>query len=195
MNKYVFILLLLITATACCPYDPPVLIDYGKIPDSILVMVPYQNGQIYKFRHSGGLAIEFTAMRQSNEKWQGCENEWCCQIKYKYEENTTTLIPDYPVFSFGLDLENMHPEAFGFIVRVGYYWFQVPTNGYQSNNCGFADSLLIGDKFYYDVFKIKSIYGTAYDRDTIFADSMYYSYKKGILQVKMSNGEKYSIDE
>lgn len=195
MNKYIFILLLLITATACHPCDPPIFIDNGKIPDSILIMVPYQNGQIYKFRHSGGLTIRFAATRQSTEEWLRCESERCCQFEYKYEENTTTLNPDYPVFSFGFDQENMNPETFGFFARVGYYFFQVPTNDYQSSYCGFADSVLIGDKFYYDVFKIKSIYGTAYDRDTIFADSMYYSYKKGILQVKMSNGEKYSIDE
>jgi len=190
MKNRPFLIILIILLSACWPCAPPVLIDNGKIPDSILAYVPYQHGQTYKFRHSGGLVIKFAASRQSAEQWLRCE--WCCEYEYKFEVNTTTLTPDYPVFSFGFDLSNMTAEIFSLFARVGYYSFQIPTNDYQSNYCGFADSVLVGDKFYYDVFKIKSIY---YDRDTIFADSMYYSYKNGIIQIMMSNGEKYSIHE
>jgi hypothetical protein len=191
---FVFFIILLGSSCRC---DDPVTIDCGKIPDSVLQMVPYQNGQTFKFIHSAGLVINFTASRETREQWLGCNSERCCKYAYKYEVNTTILQPDYPLFSFGFDLSNPGPtpDVFGLGASVGKYWFQIPTDDYQAGYCGFADSILIGDKFYRDVFKIKSIYGSAYDRDTIFADSMYYSYKLGILQIMMSNGEKYSIYE
>jgi hypothetical protein len=184
---------MLILFSSCFRCKPPLLIDNGRIPDSILSCVPYQQGQTLKFRHSGGLVIGFSSTRQSRDEWLRCD--WCCDYEYKFEVNTTTLTPDYPIFSLGFDLSNPDSKGFDFGARVGYYWFQIPSNSYQAAYCGYADSLMIGEKKYYKVFKIKSNYGSSYDRDTIFADSMYYSYKQGLIQIMMSNGEKYSIDE
>ena len=193
MVKNALVLILLALVSSCIRCDPPAIIDYGKIPDHVLKFVPYQNGQNYKFRHSGGLLIGFAAARQSRDEWLRCER--CCDYEYKFEVNTTTLTPDYPVFSFGFELSNMDSVNFGFGAWVGHYWFQIPTNDYQASFCRFADSVLIGDRFYHDVFKVKSNYGSAYDRDTIYADSMYYCYKAGILQIIMSNDERYTIYE
>ena len=178
---------------SCHSCGSRVLIDNGKIPDSILAFVPYQNGQSYQFRHSAGLVIRFSSARQSREEWSLCPEY--CKYETKYEVNSTTLTPDYPVFNFECDLSNLDTVHLSLTAIVGHYWFHIPINDYQSNYCDFADSVLIGKKYYHDVFKIKSDYGFAWDRDTIFADSMYYSYRHGIIQVMMSNGEKYTIYE
>jgi len=183
----------LFVLSACRPCEPPLIIDNGRIPDSILNDVPYQDGHSYKFRHSGGLVIEFASTRQSREEWLRCER--CCKYEYKYEVNSTTLIPDYPVFNFGLDISNPDSANFQLTARVGYYYFYIPAYDYPPENVDFTDSVLLDGKIYRNVFKLKSNYGSYYDRDILFADSMYYSYERGIIQIKMSNGEKYSIDE
>ncbi len=192
-SKIAFVLSFVILFTACHPCDPPATIDNGTMPDQVLNLVPYQNAQTYKFRHSAGLIIEFASARQSREEWLRCEE--CCSVEVKFEVNTTTLIPDYPIFTFSFDLSNMDTVNYSLVASVGYYQFFIPTNINQSRNYEFYDSVMINKKFYRDVFKLKSNYGYYYDRDTIFADSMYYSYERGIIQIKMSNGEKYSIYE
>jgi len=178
---------------SCHPCDPPLLIDNGNIPDSILDLVPYQSGKTYSFQHSGGLVIRFSTARQSREEWLRCER--CCLNETKFEVNSTTLTPDYPIFNFGFELSNPDTVHVSFTAIVGYYWFQIPVTDDQSKLCDFADSVLMDHRFYQNVYKIKSNYGSAYDRDTIFADSLYYSYQDGIIQVIMSNGEKYTIHE
>ncbi len=193
MNKITFLFFVILLVSACRPCDEPIVIDNGKIPDSILSYIPYQNGLNYKFRHSGGLVIGFSAVRASNEAWLECHR--CCKFVYKYEENITTLIPDYPIFNIGFNLANMDSSFCALSAWVGHDGFSIPANDYQAGFVGFADSILIGDKVFYNVFKIKSDYSSGYNRETIYTDSIYYSYQHGLIQIKMSNGEKYTIYE
>ncbi len=192
-GKFILILFL-IYLSGCNPCDEPVLIDHGSLPDTILKYVPYQDGKTYRFHHSAGLIIEFTANRQSSKEWARCEE--CCKYESVYEVNKTRLIPDYPIFDFGFEISNQDTINYFVTARVGKYQFYIPTNTkYTTDYYKFADSILIEKKYYYDVFLLKSNYGSYYDKDSQFVDSMYYSYKLGILQIKMSNGEKYSIYE
>ena len=193
MNKITLAVILILAFSSCWRCDDPIVIDRGKIPDSILSYVPYQNGLNYKFRHSGGLVIGFSAVRASNEAWQECHR--CCKFAYKYEENVTTLIPDYPIFNIGFNLANRDSLFFDFGVWIGRDGFSIPANDYQAGFAGFADSVMIGEKPYFNVFKIKSYYSSGHPRDTLFTDSIYYSYQHGLILIKMSNGEKYTIYE
>jgi len=184
------LLLALVATPACWRCDPPAVIDNGKIPDSILQLVPYQNGVTYLYRHSGGQDIRFTASRQSHEEWLRCER--CCTYEYKFEVNSTILTPDYPVFAFRIDLANPDSVFFDMSACAGYYCFSIPSNDYQLQYSERADSIVLNDTVYRNVFKLKSYYGSYYDRDILFADSMYYSYADGIIRLIMSNGETFT---
>jgi len=192
MRNTILIILVTFFFFGCCPGDS-VTIDNGHLPEKAFGFIPYQDGRIYKFKHSGGLIINYTTRRETREEWNHCEE--CCKYVYKYEVDATTLTPDYPVFDFGFEISNMDTTYFIFTARVGYYQFYIPTNHNQSEYYELFDSVLISNKFYHDVFKLKSNYGSYYDKDSIFADSLYYSYERGILQIKMTNGEKYTIYE
>jgi len=193
MSRNHLLIIILILLFGCNPCDDSITIDNGKIPEKVLKYVPYQNGQIYKFKHSAGLIIEFTTIRQSRDEYSWCEE--CCKYNYKYEVNSTTLTPDYPIFDFGFEISNLDTTYYSFIARVGKYQFYIPTSANSSEYYEFADSILINDKLYFDVFKLKSNYGSYYDKDSLFADSLYYNYELGIIKIKMSNGEKYEIYE
>jgi len=180
----------------CRPCDEPVIIDYGKIPDSVLQWIPYQNGQVYRFRHSAGKVINFTADRQSRQELMDCGNhERCCDYLYKYEVNTTVLIPDYPVFKFEISMANMGGEIQSMGAFAGQNSFILPGRWTPFGQYDFADSVLINERYYYHVLKLKSDNYSDFYHYSIFADSMLFNFERGILQIKMSNGEKYSIYE
>jgi hypothetical protein len=191
--RYALPVLLLLFLGACWPCDPPAVIDLGKIPDSIMQLNPYEDGKIYRFRHSGGLVIEYAASRQSHEEWIRCER--CCTYEYKFEVNSTILTPDYPVSGFRIELANTDSTFCSMGASAGYYYFHLPSNDYQRQYVERVDSVMIDDKVYRNVFKVKSDYGSYYDRDILFADSLYYSYSDGIIRLIMSNGETFTRHE
>ena len=194
MHREFIIILFLVYLSGCTPCAETITIDNGKLPDSVLKFVPYQNGKIYRFQHSAGLIIEFTSSRQTTKELSRCEE--CCKYEYVYEVNKTRLVPDYPVFDFGFEISNQDTINYFLNAQVGKYQFYIPTsNKYPNDYYKLTDSILIEKKYYYDVFLLKSNYGSYYDKDLIYADSMFYSYRFGILQIKMSNGEKYRIYE
>lgn len=179
--------------SACSPCADPILIDRGKIADTALKMVPYQNGKTYRLQHSAGLVISFTATRQSREEYLECEE--CCKYRYKYEVDETTLTPDYPIFNLGFQISNFDSTRLSFSGNAGYYNFHIPSLADGLNIPEFAGSMVLDGREFYDVYRMKSDYGYLSRKDTIYPDSLYYSYGLGIIQLKMSNGERYSIYE
>lgn len=193
MNKMLLIIFSILSIRCTPRCEEPIIIDRGKISERVLSYVPYQNGQTYRFQHSAGLVIIFDSKRQSRNQKIMCEE--CCTSIYNYEVNSTTLTPDYPIFDFGVEILNADTANIHFTARVGHYQFYIPTPLNEAKNNGFVDSVLIKDKVYYNVFKLKSN-SYNYDKiEKISADSLYYNFQQGILQITMSNGEKYTIYE
>jgi hypothetical protein len=193
MKRIFLIFIGVVSFFGCIPCDSPITIDNGVIPLEKLSFVPYQTDKVYRFQHSAGLVIDFNSIRQSHEEWSICEE--CCSNEYKFEVNSTTLTPDYPIFDFGFDISNSDTTYFLCTARIGKYQFYIPTDPNRTDYFQFVDSIFIVGQYYHNVFKLKSDYGSYYDTDSIYADSLYYSYEKGIIQIKMSNGEKYTIYE
>jgi hypothetical protein len=182
-------LFLLLLASCRCP--DPILVDLGSIPDSILARVPYQSGMTYSFKHSGGQVIDFTASRDSKYEQTWCE-EWCCDYVYKYQVNTTTLHPDYPVFDLNLQVSNQNIEYPSIFAWFGHSSFYLPLNPDQFHEAGFSDSLLMGGRWFYRVFSTKMMEG-GFPMGSIYADSLYYNLTEGIIRIIMSNGEFYAV--
>lgn len=188
------ILLILSQLLVNCKCDDPILIDLGPIPGRILSQVPYENGQTYRFKHSGGLVIDFLTSRVSHEEYLWCSR--CCdKFSYKYQVNETTLHPDYPVFDFhiqlsGFDTVNYHPCA-----SIGRSIFILPVLNSSSIENGQADSILMGGKWYYGVHAVKNSNEPMFNRDSIYADSLFYNSGSGIIRVVMTNGEYYQRHE
>jgi len=161
-----------------------------KLPVECLEMVPYKNGQVVKLQHSSGYVISFDVQRETTEYHESCRD--CCEDR-SYEINTTYLIPNYSIFDIQLGISPIDSVNCGFYVYVGRYQFWMTSAMENSEFFQKADSIALNEKVYYDVFKLKSGYGLGYNQDSIFADSLFYNNKYGILQIKMSNGENYTI--
>ncbi|MFO7616956.1 MAG: hypothetical protein R6V75_06865 [Bacteroidales bacterium] len=192
VNSKLFGGMILLLAVASCRCDPPVVIDLGPVPDSILASVPYQNGMTYSFRHSVGQPILFGASRDSREEQTWCE--WrCCEEVYKYQVVTTTLKPDYPVFDLTFVLtsqNNDHPGLYAWIGRSDFYIPLIPDErGWVT--C--SDSLLIGNRWYRDVLRIGRGNSGFLD-GLIYPDTLYYNFSEVIIRITMSNDEYYEID-
>lgn len=176
--------------SSCLPCDT-ITVENGALPDSALSFVPYQNGETYKLKHSNGLIINFETTRSTRDEWSHCTE--CCNYEYHFEINTTRLIPDYPIFDCNFDISNRDTTYFDCYASIGKYGFYIPTSDFQLDYFEKVDSLTLDSVSYYNVFKLKSDYGSYYDQDSIYADSLYYNFQHGILKILMSNGEYYEI--
>lgn len=190
MRTQIFIFFVALFLWGCPPCDP-IILDNGPLPDSILALVPYNNGNVYKLQHSNGKVINFVAHRYSQNEIMECRH--CCDHIFRYETNTTKLTPDYPVFSISFMLSNADTSYFGFSCNVGKYFLNIPVSKNQhSVFVDYADSLQIGEIYYHDVLRIKP-YNNNLWNEPIRVDSVFYNRTEGILLIKMSNNEYYQI--
>lgn len=191
MRTILFLVFLVLLLYGCPPCDDPIVLDNGPLPDSILALVPYEDGNVYSLQHSNGQIINFAASRFSETEVMDCD--YCCDHTISYEINSTKLTPDYPVFSIDFWLSNADTTQYGFSCNVGKYFLNIPVNKNQySVFFNYADSLKIGSTYYYDVFGIKPGNHNLWI-EPIKVDSVFYNRTKGIILIKMSNEEYYSI--
>ncbi len=191
---YLVILQFLLVACPNCP--EPEHIDVGEIPEEILNLVPYQDGESYNFIHSEGQVILFSTQRNTEEEYFSCEN-YCCETIYEYDLNTTRLTPNYTLFPIKIIISTNNfqetPTAYYLNLKIGTGYVQIPQSTENNYNGTFVASININNIDYTNVYKLKaSTYETA---TGIKIDSVYYNYQKGILKILMDNEEYYEIQE
>lgn len=188
MKKYLWILIIImISGCSQCNFTERIIIENGNLPDSALLIVPYQNGKVYKLKHSAGLVINFTANRETTDEITNCVEY--CKYETHYQTNRTTLYPDYPIFNISFEINNLDTNQIFCSALIAKSAFVIPDS---KNNVEKVDSVLVDTTYYKEVFKIKSQHYTYYN-DSIYVDSMYYNYESGILKLIMSNNETYTI--
>jgi len=110
----------------------------------------------------------------------------------RFEENICALKPNYPIFNIEIRISN-HDSAFNVLsIYAGNSYFMFS----HSNQFGFVadtfeDSLVLDNKTFYNVQKMKN-YGYGYNEIQL-ADSIYYNQESGIIKIKLSNGESYTV--
>ncbi|MFC0876342.1 hypothetical protein ACE01N_07090 [Saccharicrinis sp. FJH2] len=217
--KLIYLFYLIIFLYSCKPSCNPTHLDMEAIPDEILNKVPYEDGKIYRFQHSGGKIINFTASRSTSVLTHYDYTN--CQYTFDYQENKTHLSPDYPVFDIDIVLHwiPLFPvEEDPFLVPV---WGQQQYDSYchignsafeyvldtsqLKQNFNFPSYDTNAEKKYLDSVFVDSV---LYDyilifRNDIFVntgefqlkniDSIYFNYDVGLIKIFMSNGEYYKI--
>jgi hypothetical protein len=190
MRQLILICLGLLTLTACPPpCDSYENIAREPVPDSIIAFLPYQNGDIVHFLHSGGHIIDYSVNRWS-EKTK-IEDD-CYTADYHYV--TTKLIPNYSVFEINMNIDNNSNEVYPLQIYIGGYDCYIPTNSNYWIDYNIVDSLEVNNFTYYNVFKLKMNYN--YFSNTsqpISIDSLYFNFTYGILKLKMTNNEFYAL--
>jgi len=192
MQKAAYLLVFLIFMLGCRPCEVTT-IELANIPDTILAKVPYKNGESIIMEHSQGKNIEFIVNRKNTKQQTYCEH--CCKYNYIYEIDETNLTPNYPIFSISFSISGLDTVNYNISSYLGNSSVNIPayynkTNNYY--NTKLEDSILIKDKKYYQIFKIKSSVNDFY-KDLLFVDSIYYNHKFGLLKIIMSNEETYTL--
>ena len=192
MQKTVYLLVFLIFMLACRPCEVTT-IELPNITDTLLAKIPYKNGNSIIMEHSQGKSMEFVVNRKSSKEQTSCEH--CCKYNYIYEVDETDLITNYPIFSISFSISGLDTTNYYIGSYIGNSNVTIPTSYNKTNNYNDAkleDSILIKDKKYYNVFKIKSSVNDFY-KDILFVDSVYYNYKFGLIKIIMSNEETYTL--
>ena len=176
--------------TGCPPPCNHQTLDFGDLPEAALATVPYVDRGTYRFVHSAGQEITYTARRETTtetEYWHECS-------QVIFQKNTTRLTPDYPVFGFDLWIVKHDTASWSVSAAIGTSIFHLPMNHEHYSDYLFFDSLAIGGEYYRDVYQIKRSEGYNDSEDEIRPDSLWYNTGAGILKVSMNNGEFYQID-
>jgi hypothetical protein len=176
-----------------CGCDAPEIIDLGRLPDSVLTQVPYQDGQTYKFRNSRGQIFNFTATRTSHDEYLECEK--CCKIGYKYQVNQTILTPEYPLFDLTIQLSSIDSADYGHFIWVGAYLFYLPKNDLGDTDIEYSDSLQLNNHWFHGVYQMKYPDDPIYISDSVYPSRLYYNFNSGIIQITLNNGEYYQKNE
>jgi len=175
--------------TGCPPDCEQIEYDFGTLPAEALELVPYEDGATYSLRHSAGHEILFYCQRErsiENEYWDHC-------VSVIYEEDITTLSPDYPIFDMAILMRKNDSIHSSVIAHIGQSNFALPhMNDYGVEYAHF-DSLKLDGNWYRDVYAIKSNTSYFSNDSGIFPDSLWYNTTKGILKVGMSNDEFYRL--
>lgn len=175
---------------ACPPKCNNQLIVISPIPDSILNLVPYVDGQKVCLRHSEGAQIVFNCSRRTHTEFDGFD--YGCGNSIEFEVDRTILTPEYPLPDISLSITKIDEEYIDMNL-----WFAGGNFNfifYESK----VDTLIeyvIGDKIFKNVWALKSDHYNSYlNQPELLVDSLYYNADFGVLRIKMNNGETYDYD-
>ena len=205
-----FVMVVLFTG---CPSKEPEYIDLGAIPEHYLATVPYQDGEVFYLQHeSDRVVIPFKVSRR-RVQGQGNSAGFDDYVeKYKpsptvffnYEIDITTCEPDYPLFDIDIRFSN------GYLADSIYYpnydpmspkyaqltchnlYASIPFIGEPTDLFTVLDSLEVNGRTYYEVFEFLN---QGLDWQDIYTKKVFYTYAQGVIEIDMSNGEKYLLYE
>lgn len=198
-----------------CPGKEPTYIDLGTIPEKYLATVPYQDGDRFYLQHESDrnlICYHVSRHRVQTQgdntfgfDYYGAKFKPAPSVFFDYEVDVTTCKPDYPLFDIDIRFSNAYvadsvyyqgydplsPKCAQLSVQNLLY-ASLPFIGEPTSQATVLDSLEVNGHTYYDVFEFVN---QGQDLQGIYAKSVYYNYKKGIIAIFMSNGEKYMLYE
>lgn len=198
-----------------CPSKEPEYVDLGTIPEKYLATVPYQDGEVFYLQHeSDRVVIPFKVMRYRERAHFGNDELGCYgnaplgynskmspapNVFFNCEVDVTECKPDYPLndihieFSNGYMADSVYYQVETYrkcaFISFGTFGQAFPFIGEHYNDVSSIDSVEVNGHVYYDVFKLDN--PSAESETGVFVQNLLYNYEKGVLEIDMSNGEKY----
>jgi hypothetical protein len=207
MNKLILISFFLVVLFASCCRDKT-YIETGKYPlsDAEQQLIPYELGDSIAFKHSNGYEF-YLKVTQNSVQWihnsDFCEWSCCNQDYYTTQEKTTVLESSYPDLTFTLQVTTVPNDYYGQCFSIGFNQMYNAYFGYDSLlnftidsiNAFWYDSVVINNSIYTCVIE-QYFYCDRFITDSalIRPKSLFYN-DHGLLQLKMTNNETYSINE
>lgn len=178
MNKF-FILFAIIILNSCCKEG---IGTHYPLSNDEKNIVPYSKKDSLILTHSNGTDFKFVIENKYAARG-GFDAHHCGDNYYSYDTEKTILTSSTSELLISLEIapEEIHPYLTVTVSRINF-------NIGVYNNPD-IDSLIINGVTYFD------IYSSSYNMDStvIQPKGILYNKEKGILQLTMSNNEKYSI--
>lgn len=213
MRKILLAGLIAFLISGCC--DDPVEVARFELNEKELELIPYQEGDKINFIHSNGYEFDFETTNRATvweEEHPFCEWACCGKEYFSYQVNTTSLKSVYPDFEITLTIiagdsyvDYYEPNALKIeINRSGtnlYYDSLANFTCENLLNCvdceelyNCIDTLKLNEKEYYNVIEAELNDFWIDDTTTFRLNSILYNKQKGIIQIKTSNNETYTIN-
>tara|TARA_B110001469_G_C9502002_1_gene250624 strand:+ start:86 stop:625 length:540 start_codon:yes stop_codon:yes gene_type:complete len=178
MNKYIIIIAIFIL-NSCCKEG---IGTHYPLSNDEKNMVTYSINDSLILTHSNGTDFKFLVTNKESGTG-GSDVKHCGDSYYTYDTEITSFTSNTSELLINLEIapEEIYPYLTITVNRINFN-----LNVYESPN---LDSLVINGVIYYD------IYGSSYNLDStvIQPKGIWYNNDKGILQLTMTNNEKYSI--
>ena len=191
---------------SCCNEDPIETARFELADEEISIM-PYEQGELLSFTHSNGYTFDI-AVEESNVRWEKLHDfcEWfCCPPTYiSVQTKTAKLVSTYPKLIFEITIEGnsyLHSDYKGFNITLNnkhqatiLYNDEYNFETDSASNIFFYESMEISGKNYQNVVE-KHFDSHYYISDTtlLLPKSVYYNKLSGLLMLKMSNDETFSL--
>ncbi|MEI6575379.1 MAG: hypothetical protein WCO63_04300 [Bacteroidota bacterium] len=202
----IFIMTACLFLSSCCNKDS---VETARLAlDSAeLKLIPYKLGEQYKFVHSNGFGFYFTVTEdklQWYEQRDLCEWNCCGKDYYSYQVRTAKLVSEYPKLTIelfeGERAYDYYPRMLSLSINNRHYCYfpydslaHFMCDTIQKTYC--HDSIMINNKIYTHVVEAYvNNYSFTADSTILLPEWVYYN-KLGLLQIKMSNHETYSLDQ
>jgi hypothetical protein len=203
--KLLVFVLVLFALFSCCREDP-VESERIALTENEQQLIPYEIGQHINFIHSNGYEFEFEVTDDTLE-WQTYSEfcEWnCCGQEYiSYQVRTTTLESAYPDLTINISIGSYgfgyYPEFLSLDINHRHF-LSIAYDSLANFACdprygmNCLDSVIIRDKTYKDVVEKK--FDSHYfieDSTILIPESVFYNHL-GLLQIKMSDEETFSVN-
>uniref|UniRef100_UPI0032180104 hypothetical protein n=1 Tax=uncultured Draconibacterium sp. TaxID=1573823 RepID=UPI0032180104 len=192
--------------SSCCNEDSIETARYELSPEE-LELIPYQIGQQISFKHSKGYTFSFETI-QDKVEWKEfhdfCERNCGGQDYFSYQVKNTQIQSSYPKLTVDFSLgETEHGDYNPMVLNINInrrHFISLPYDSLGNISCDettntiYHDSIVLNNVYYYDVLE-KPFDSHYFIQDTsiLIPESILYN-DYGLIQIKMSNNEAYSIN-
>lgn len=191
---------------SCCNEDP-VETDRFELTEEEISIIPYKQGDLLSFKHSNGYTFDI-AVEESVVSWEKHHDfcEWfCCPPTYiSVQTARAKLVSTYPKLTFDIAVEgnnsyysdykglnitlnNKHQTTIPYSIEYNFETDSV-------NKSYFYELMEINGSDYQNVVE-KHFDSHYYINDTtlLLPKAVFYNKQFGLLMLKMSNNETYSL--
>ena len=162
---------------------------HGEIPDSVINLVPYENGEVVNFLNAEGKILTYYVVRESKQLTEQIVEE-CYVSSTTYAVDETNLASDSANFPIEFAITNRVEFEF-YAVKINNADFTIPATEYYYQLADVVDSMTINNVVYYDVLKETPFYFESQNADSLNADTLFYNYEFGILEIDFEDGQRF----
>lgn len=191
--KLILLLIMFLELSSCTDYDY-VERDKYQLEAAKKQLIPYHKGQKINFIHSKGYAFDFTVVVDTIT-WGNNKFGFERTVKSYYDsfqKRTVKLVSDYPDFWITLNVsaESNQNKLHVMLNRFNAYIpFDENYKLIPNNEQKLHESILINNKIYKNVIELYFV-----TNSDGFNQSIFYNDQQGLLQIKYSDDETFSIN-